>query len=243
MAGFAIVMTILIDGFFAIVIATIISITLVLLARKRLPQEVQGRRAFLTICGFAPFAGLIWLVAVLIIHVEVSNKLAHQDCGFSPDPYVTLPNGYILGSHNTYDGYIVAPGYQTDVPVSGPGYVRSIIDLRLSNGFFIGTQFDFKTSSVSSFVFDTRTRVFQVSDTEGATSHAFQSADKNDVDRWAAAETSAHDDATSYWVMYAQYRHHWPNYILIALILGGESTIACWLWAHWTSIRKRTVLR
>ena len=42
-------MTIVIYGFFAIVFATITSITLVLLARKRLPQEVQGRHAFLTI--------------------------------------------------------------------------------------------------------------------------------------------------------------------------------------------------
>ena len=56
----------------------------------------------------APFLAFSWLIAAFVLHVLISNNLAHQDCGFglSPDPWVTLPNGYVLGSHNTYDGYI-----------------------------------------------------------------------------------------------------------------------------------------
>ncbi len=41
--------------------------------------------------------------------------------------------------------YIKAPGYETDVPVDGPGYVRSIIHLEFADPYFIGTQFDFNT--------------------------------------------------------------------------------------------------
>ena len=130
----------------------------------------------------------------------------------SGDPYVTLPNGYVLGSHNTYDGYFKAPGFETDVPVAGPGYVRSIIDLRLKDGSFSGTQFDFKTSSVRRFTFDTRTRAFQ-SSPEGPTT-------------WEAANDKAQQGDRSYWKIYAQYRHSWPKYLLWLLIITGEGAIA-----------------
>jgi uncharacterized BrkB/YihY/UPF0761 family membrane protein len=84
MAGFAVFMTIVTYGFLLIVVATIASIVLVMLIRKRFPQGLEGRRAFLNICGFAPFAGLLWLIVALLIHVQISNKLAHQDCGLPP---------------------------------------------------------------------------------------------------------------------------------------------------------------
>jgi hypothetical protein len=132
----------------------------------------------------------------------------------SGDPYVTLPNGYEVGSHNTHDGYIKAPGAKTDVPVSGPGYVRSIINLRLADDRFIGTQFDFKTSSVRSFTFDTRTQAFQSSPV-GPSS-------------WEAANDEAQLEDASYWKIYARYRHHWPNYVLLFLIAGGEAAIGLW---------------
>src|SRR5580704_14128267 len=147
MAGFAIFMTILIFGVVGILVASVLSVSLYAVAKRRVQAGVSTRRAIVS-GAVAPFLALFWIVIAFLIHVEVSNRLAHQDCGLSGDPYVTLPNGYVLGSLNTYDGYIKAPGFDTDVPVAGPGYVRSIIDLRLSNGYFIGTQFDFKTSAV-----------------------------------------------------------------------------------------------
>ena len=184
----------------------------------------------------APFLALLWLIVALVLHVEISNRLAHQDCGFSPDPYVTLPNGYVLGSQNTYDGYIKAPGFEMDVPIAGPGYVRSIIDLQLSNGDFIGTQFDLKTSATHHFVFDTRTRSYQVTDKDGSQAPSPQASDSTDLNAWTAAETHAHDDANSYWQLYAQYRHHWPNYILALLIITGEGAIGFWVWKLWTAV-------
>jgi hypothetical protein len=105
MAGVYYAMTGLMYAIFGVVAATITSITLILRAKKRLPCGLQGRGSFLTACGFAPLVGLVWLVPVLFIYVQISNKWAHQDCGFSGDPYATLPNGYVLGSLNTYDGY------------------------------------------------------------------------------------------------------------------------------------------
>ncbi len=222
MAGFAVVMTILTFGFLCLFAACVASIGLYLLAKRRLHEDRPNRRRVIVATALAPFLALFWLIAALLIHVEISNRWAHQDCGFSPDPFVTLPNGYVLGSANTYDGYFRAPGFQTDAPVAGPGYVRSIIDLQLSNGYFTGTQFDFETSRIRHFVFDTRTR-------------AFQAADQEDSARSAAAETNAHTDATSYWKLYAQYRHHWPNYILMIMIITGESAIGLGVWKLWTT--------
>jgi hypothetical protein len=223
-------------GFLGLITAGVSSLCLYFYAKRRIPPERPGRHRVVVASAIAPFLALLWLVMALLIHVAISNELAHQDCGFSPDPYVTLPNGYVLGSHNTYDGYFRAPGFETDVPVAGPGYVRSIIDLRLSEGYFIGTQFDFKTSSVRHFVFDTRTRAFQTSDTKDSGSRAFQASAKTDVDAWPAAETSAHDDATSYWKLYAQYRRPWPNYILVVLIIAGEGAIVLWVRKLWITV-------
>jgi hypothetical protein len=191
------------------------------LARKKLRHEDRNDRNLVVMITVSPFLGLAWLILALLIHVQISNKLAHQDCGLSGDPYVTLPNGYELGSHNTYDGYIRAPGAQTDVPVAGPGYVRSIISLHLTGDLFTGTQFDFKTSSVRRFTFDTRTRAFQ-SAPEGPSS-------------WEAANDRAQLGEDSYWKLYAMYRHHWPNYVLLILILGGEGTILLLALRAWST--------
>jgi hypothetical protein len=233
MAGFAVVMTILTYGFLGLLAAGISSLVLYIFAKRSVEEEGRSRRV--VVSALAPFLALIWLVAALLIHVAVSNYLAHQDCGFSPDPYVTLPNGYTLGSHNTYDGYIKAPGFETDVPAAGPGYVRSIIDLQFSNGYFTGTQLDLKTSNVHHFVFDTRTRASQFSDTKDSTKQEVESSESKKLEAFEAAQTSVQTDPISYWVLYARYRHHWPNYILVGLIIVGESAIAFRLWKVWAA--------
>src|SRR5258706_14924945 len=166
MAGFSVFMTIVTFGFVGLVVACVVSVVLYVVARGRIRLGLSSRRA--TIVGaVAPFLGLLWLAVAFALHVQVSNRYAHQDCGLSADPYVTLPNGYVLGSLNTYDGYFKAPGYETDMPVAGPGYVRSIINLKFSDPYFTGTQFDFKTSSIRKFIFDTRTREFRSSEPNG----------------------------------------------------------------------------
>lgn len=221
MAGFAVVMTIFTYGIIGILGAGVLSLILFFLARRKLRDEGRTDRSLIIKTAVAPFLGLAWLVVALLIHVQVSNRLAHQDCGLSGDPYVTLPNGYEVGSHNTYDGYIRAPGARTDVPVAGPGYVRSIISLHLVNDKFIGTQFDFKTSSVRSFTFDTHTQVFQ----------SVQEAPLS----WEAANDKAQLGEESYWKIYATYRHNWPNYVLLILIVGGEGAIGLWISRAWST--------
>jgi hypothetical protein len=221
MAGFAVVMTILTYGIIGILGTGALSLILFLFVRKKLRNEGRNDRRFAVKNTVAPFLGLAWLIVALLIHVQISNKMAHQDCGLSGDPYVTLPNGYELGSHNTYDGYIRAPGAQTDVPVTGPGYVRSIISLHLADDKFTGTQFDFKTSSVRRFTFDTHTQ-------------AFQSAPEGPLS-WEAANDRAQLGEESYWKIYARYRHHWPNYILLILIVGGEGAIGLWIRRAWVA--------
>ncbi|MFT4114250.1 MAG: hypothetical protein QM649_15900 [Silvibacterium sp.] len=173
----------------------------------------------------SPFLGLGWLVFALLIHVQVSNRLAHQDCGLSGDPFVTLPNGYEVGSHNTYDGYLKAPGATTDVPVAGDGYVRSIISLHLDGDKFSGTQYDFNTSSVRRFTFDTKTETF-ASSPEGPIT-------------WSAANDRSQLGDESYWVVYRKYRHRWPNYLLLFLIVGGEVAIALRLRKVWLTAVSR----
>ena len=139
-----------------------------LLCSETSASEWSEARKVVALTTVAPFLAFFWLIAAFVLHVSISNKIAHQDCGFglSPDPWVTLPNGYKLGSHNTYDGYISAPGVETAQPVIGAGYVRSIINLKWKDPYFIGTQFDFNTGHQRAFVHDTRTSTTTTSGTK-----------------------------------------------------------------------------
>jgi hypothetical protein len=183
---------------------------------------------------------LFWLIAAFVLHVLISNNLAHQDCGFglSPDPWVQLPNGYQLGSHNTYDGYIAAPGVETAQPVVGDGYVRSIIKLTWKDPYFIGTQFDFDTGHTRAFVHNTRTRATTTSDPSLDVNEVTKEGSKN-LDRWAAAQTQTHFDADSYWVMYSQNRRRWPNYVFLALVVLGEGAIGLGVRRSWSGLSAR----
>jgi hypothetical protein len=218
MAGFAILMTIITVAAVSIFIASILSVVLFIIAGRRVRRGASSRKA-IVIGAVAPFLGLLWFVLAFLIHVQISNKFAHQDCGLSGDPYVTLPNGYVLGSLNTYSGYIKAPGYETDVPVAGPGYVRSIIDLKFSDPYFEGTQFDHETSSVRSFVFNTRTLEFRAS---GPKTPRLERSIEAALEAWGDAQTHVQTDPDSYWTMYYQYRHRWPKYVFLAILAIGE---------------------
>src|SRR5690349_15805938 len=188
MAGFAVFMTIMAVAVGGVVVASILSLILYVIGRRRARGGLGSRRA-VVIGATAPFLGLLWLAVAFLIHVTISNRLAHQDCGLSGDPYVTLPNGYVLGSLNTDSGYIKAPGYETDTPVAGPGYVRSIIDLKFSNPYFVGTQFDHETSSVRSFVFDTRTLEFRASETKAREGPPLDPSSQAALEAWGDAQT------------------------------------------------------
>lgn len=228
-------MTILTFAFVGLVLASILSVVLYGVAKRRMRRGVSSRRAAV-VGGVAPFLGLLWFAAAFLIHVQISNGFAHQDCGLSGDPYVTLPNGYVLGSLNTYDGYFKAPGYETDTPVAGPGYVRSIINLKFSDPYFIGTQFDLKTSSMRNFVFDTRTREFHAAEPNSREAHPVDSSDQAAINAWTDAQTHAQQDPDSYWKLYVQYRHRWPKYVFLALVVAGEVGIFLGVWGTWKNI-------
>jgi hypothetical protein len=232
MAGFAVFMTIIVLGVMGILIASMLSLFLYIVGRRRVHRGVSGQRA-VRVGAVAPFLGLVWLVLAFLIHVQISNRLAHQDCGLSGDPYVTLPNGYILGSLNTYSGYIRAPGYETGVPVAGPGYVRSIIDLKFSDPYFMGTQFDYETSTVRSFVFDTRTLKFQATEPKNREAPRLDASSQAALDAWGDAQTHVQTDPDSYWKMYYQYRHRWPKYVFWAILAAGEVGIFVYVRQSW----------
>jgi len=224
MAGFAVFATILLYALVALIAASILSVKLYRVAKKRVSEGLCGRKAVVFAVA-APFLGVLWLLIAFLVHVQISNRLAHQDCGLSGDPYVTLPNGYVVGSLNTYSGYFKAPGYETDVPIAGPGYARSLVDLKFSDPYFIGTQFDSSSSGIRKFVFDTRTLEF----------HAEKPESSGGEDAWGDAQTHAHNDADSYWKVYYQYRHSWPQYVFIGLLLIGEVAIFLGLRKIWDS--------
>ncbi len=223
MAGLAVFVTILFYALGALVGASILSVKLYRVAKKRVSKGLSGRKA-MAFGAAAPFLGVLWLLIVSLVHVQISNRLAHQDCGLSGDPYVTLPNGYVVGSLNTYSGYFKAPGYETDVPIAGPGYVRSLVDLKFSDPYFTGTQFDRHSSGIRKFVFDTRTLEFHAEEPK--------SSGKSE-DAWGDAQAHAYSDPDSYWKVYDQYRHSWPYWVSVGLLLIGEVGIFMRLQKIW----------
>ena len=226
MAGFAVVMTILTDGALGIVLASVSSLVLYLVAKRAIVHTAPARRHLIAVSILTPFFCLGWLVVALLLHVEISNRIAHQDCGFSPDPYVTLSNGYVVGSANTYSGYVVAPGFHTDVPSTGAGYVRSLVDLRWKGDLFSGTYVDIPTRHLHSFLFNTR---------DGS----IKSVDLSEVVDFGDQQTRVHEDENAYWVLYSQNRHRWPSFVLIVLLFAGEIGIGLWLLQEFARARLR----
>jgi hypothetical protein len=219
MAGFAVVMSFLTWGFILTVVSIVLSISLFRLAKRSFPDSTHAAKRYRTFNTAAPFLALGWLVATLILHMFISNHFAHQSVGYSPDPYVTLPNGYVVGSLNTYSGYVHAPGVTTDIQWIGRGYVRGIIDLEFRDGRFFGTYLDSKsqfqpegTDHVKNFVFDTRDQSIQTSDT-------------NTAGDFTSQQNSVHQDQNSYWNLYARYRHGWPAVVFWVILLGGWSAL------------------
>jgi hypothetical protein len=219
MAGFAVVMAFLTWGFILAIVGIVLSISLSRFAKRSFPDSTYAAKRYRTFNAAAPFLALGWLVATLVLHTFISNHLAHQSVGYSPDPYVTLPNGYVVGSLNTYSGYVHAPGVTTDIPWVGRGYVRGIIDLEFRDGQFIGTYLDSKsqfqpegTDHVRNFVFDTRKQSIQTSDT-------------NTAGDFISQQNSVHQDQNSYWNLYARNRHGWPAVAFWVVLLGGWSAL------------------
>lgn len=215
MAGFAVVMTFLTWGFILTVVGILLSIVLFRFAKRSVPTSTYAAKRYRMFAAAAPFLALGWLVTALFVHTFISNHLAHQSVGYSPDPYVALPNGYVVGSLNTYSGYVRASGVTTDVPWVGRGYVRGIIDLEFRDGRFIGTYLDSKsqfqpqgTDHIRNFVFDTRDQSVQTSDTDATGDFMSQ-------------QNSVHQDQKSYWNLYAQYRHRWPTAAFWAILIVG----------------------
>jgi hypothetical protein len=214
MAGFAIFMEFAALTLLGVFVASAFSTFLYNRAKKHVRRFGLTWHPYMRESAAAPFAALAWIYVALFIHVWISNTLAHQDCGFSPDPYVTLPNGYVLGSLNTYDGYIVAPGSHTEVPYTGPGYVRGLVDIQWTPPYFRGSFRD-SASVLRSFTLDTRNASIQVSAPNGNLS-------------FEDAQTSVHIDAHSYWNLYDQNRHKWPSAVFVLLIMLGEGAILWW---------------
>ena len=212
-------MNFLVFGFLLFCVAAVCSAALYVRAKRTCPGVDANARQFRAESAAAPFVGLLWIVVALILHTLISNRLAHQSVGFSPDPYVTLPNGYVVGSLNTYDGYVHAPGFSLDFPWVGPGYVRGLIDLTFDDGRFEGTYFDSHsdmqpqgTGHIRHFVFDTHDRSISTSDTGGVTDFGGQ-------------QTLVHEHETSYWQIYARYRHGWPTTVFWLILIGGEAAV------------------
>jgi hypothetical protein len=214
MAGFAVIAMLATLLFFSSIVAIVASIVGYLLARKKVRQAGLKRHALIYTSAVAPFLALGWGVLSVIFYVWISNQFADQACGFSPDPYVTLPNGYVFGSLNTYNGYIVAPGYKTDTAWIGPGYVRGVITIQFDGEKFSGLYSE--PGFTYRYVFDTRDRTIK---TIPAGQMSFEQA-----------QTIAHAGPSSYWYFYDRYYHRWPKYVLIVLLIGGWSAIGFCIW-------------
>lgn len=200
-------------------IAVVLSVTLYFRTKRSYPETSLATVRLRVASAAAPFLGLLWIVVSLVLHTIISNTIAHQSVGFSPDPYVTLPNGYVVGSLNTYSGYVRAPGASTDIPWVGPGYVRGLIDLTYDNGRFKGTYLDSHsdmqpqgTDHIRTFTFDTRDKSIRTIET-------------NEKTDFGGQQTKVHEDATSYWQLYAKYRHAWPTAVFWIVLIGGEALI------------------
>jgi hypothetical protein len=69
-------MTVIMLGVVGIVIASILSVLLYVVARRRVHRGVSSQKA-IVIGAVAPFLGLLWFVLAFLIHVQISNRIVY----------------------------------------------------------------------------------------------------------------------------------------------------------------------
>src|SRR5882724_5729339 len=161
MAGFGIFMMFLYVGTIGLGLAVITSIALVLLAKRRLSRHVTPsaqRRVFLWTSGLTPFIVLAWIVTVFILYSVVNESVFHRDNGMSTDPHTPLPNGYIIGSVDYHEGYILTPGHQmSGFPHNDLDCIAQVLNLQVTKNYILGDQLVWPTVKISYFILDLQT--------------------------------------------------------------------------------------
>lgn len=112
------------------------------------------------------------------------------------------------------------------MPATGPGYVRSLIDIQLINGSFVGSYRDYGSNTIHNFSFNAGDRSIQTTDTGIP------------ID-FGAVQDRVHSDPTSYWRLYERYRHRWPAIVFLDLIALGGGAIIFGLRKFWVIMQQR----
>jgi hypothetical protein len=239
MAGFGIFMVFLELATIGLVAATIAAILLVLWGKKYISLGTDAARCerFILACGIAPFAGLLWILLVFVAYSYANNSFFHRDNGLSTNPHAPLPNGYIVGSVDYQEGYVLSPGHRMNgFPHNAEDCIAQVLNMQVTQDYILGTQFVWPTVNISYFIWELRThnQLYFTSLAEFQSAAAQRGLWIATVpnETWVNPEIQAPTDKqgvrvdlVSYWDFYQKYRHTWFDYFAVLFMIAGQFTI------------------
>ena len=232
MDGLSLVLTLLFYRVAGSLIVIIASPMLVWLGRKRIALNTRGRGGFLWVCGLAPLAAVLWVWVCFVGYSYVNRTIFHQDDGLTDDPYVTLPDNFVIGKQVDYCwGYIAGSGQQTHGfdkchSPDGRGLVSGVTEVQIADHYILGTRS--VADADPNFLrggAHTVTSYFLLDRRTGSVEHF---ASKEDLS--AAASSKGIDMSPEYiGLTYARHRVHWIDWLLVPAQLFGVAGLLAFL--------------
>lgn len=157
MAGFGIFMEFAFFAVLGIVAAAALAIALVHWGQRVVPASNPARRSFLWRCGKTPFLGLLWVLFSFVVYSYAVGLLFYRDNRLSTNPHTPLPDGFIIGSVDYHNGYIIRPHMTMEgFPHDSPDCVADVLELQIADPYLLGSKFIWPSSTKEFFLLDTR---------------------------------------------------------------------------------------
>jgi hypothetical protein len=239
MAGFGIFMEFLALTLTGLLIATIVAFLLWFFGKTYISDEVAApvRQRFLRACRIAPFAGLLWILFVFVLYSYTNDWFFHRDDSMSTNPHAPLPNGYIVGSVDYHEGYILGPGHQmSGFPHNGDDRLAQVLNMKVTKSYIIGNQFVWPTVNISYFIWDLQTgeQYHFGSQIEFRLAAAERGIQIGTIpnETWVSTDEQLANngqgtrvDLVSYWDFYQKYRHTWFDNLAVMFAIAGQLVI------------------
>jgi hypothetical protein len=97
------------------------------------------------------------VLLVFIVYSYIVGLVFHRDNRISTNPHAPLPDGYIIGSMDYHNGYIIRPGRtMNDFPKDSPDCVADVLSLQIAEPYLLGSKFKWPSTEKEYFLLDTR---------------------------------------------------------------------------------------
>jgi hypothetical protein len=103
--------------------------------------------------------GLLWVLFSFVVYSYAIGIFFYRDNRMSTNPHAPLPDGFVIGSVDYHNGYIISPKTtMSGFPHDGPDCVAEVLELQVADPYLLGSKFIWPSTNKEYFMLDTRSR-------------------------------------------------------------------------------------